>query len=164
MPLDGDVLNNNAESDRDDGEIDAFDPHRRIGEQHAERPGKDCRADAGRNDVKAEPRGEDRSCIGSQREQARLPQRNQACKTHQNIQTYCNHAVDQKQHEKPQRIFVSRHQRDGGKDEGKDEKAERNEVSHTLRTSRLPNRPCGKTSSTRIMTPKPMISRAAVEI
>src|SRR4029077_2563480 len=159
------VLDDQPERDGNDAEINPAHPHRRVGEQYAENRRNRNPGDAPRDQTKAKAGGQDRAAIGAKSKQSCLTQRNQTGKPDKHVQSERKDRVDEEQHEKPQLILVVRGQWNRYEQGGKqDESENRAACGHTLKISRLPNKPCGKTRSTRMVRPKPTISRAAVEM
>ena len=141
LPLDGNVLDNEAEGDRHHREIDAPHPHARIGERRAEKAGHHRRADACENEVEVEPDRQDRAGIGAEREQSGLAERDEAGESDEDIQADRDHAVDQEQHEQAQFVLVAGGERHDNEDGREQREAESVEGLHTLKISRRPNRP-----------------------
>ena len=144
LPFDRDILDDQPECDGDHREINTAHAHRRICKQRPEQARDDYGRDAGANEIEAELRGQHGAGIGSKREQAGLAEGHEPGQADEYIQTHRDDRVDQKEHEKPQLVFVRRGQRNNHeKREEQYESDPGQPRAHTLNTSRFPNRPCG---------------------
>jgi len=160
-PFHQDVLDDDAEGDRD---------HRKIGTRDSKGSGGHTRPDQRRQDdagcaggpgVPAGPRDQERGAVRADRVEAGVAERHLAAESHQHVQPGGHHDQQAGAGRHVEVVGVGRDERKRRRGQGQPEPSCARH--QTRRIGRAPSRPQGRTMRTRITRPKPMISRAPVE-